>query len=311
MAAGFAWVLNLDADVELAAIASGIAGPRAPYTPNRQVREAMGTFAPRLAASLLDPHEDLLIDESSPSEVAQGRVGRAFCPTPRALRLLRRAGAEPEPHPPCDVLVRVNARAFASSLGTTLPGAAFVATEAEARARIASPPRSEMADAWRIKHNFGMTGRGQRVVVPGRLSDADAAFVLAGLAQGGVQIEPDVAIVDELAIHGLLSESGALSLGPVVKQRCDGRGAWISTEALPPELAPAELRPEAERVASALTAAGYFGPFGIDAYTYRARRGRATSTAPIVLPTLLQPRSEINARFTMGFSVTWPHFRRR
>jgi hypothetical protein len=200
------------------------------------------------------------------------------------------------------VLVRVNARAFASSLGPTLPGAAFVTLEAEAQAQLATPPPPDLSDAWRIKRNFGMTGRGQRVVVPSRQTEADMAFVRAGLGEGGVQIEPDVAIVDELAIHGLLAPNGALAVGPVVKQRCDARGAWVSSERMPPEQAPSELRREAERVAAALTAAGYFGPFGVDAYTYRSRREPAVA---------LQPRSEINARFTMGFTVTWDLLRGR
>jgi hypothetical protein len=297
---GFAWVLNLDADVELAAIASGAAGARAAYAPTRTVREAMRAFVPGLATSLLDPEQDLLVDEDSPPGSARGKVGRAFCPTPRALRLLRRAGAEPEAHPECDVLVRVNARAFASSLGTTLPGAAFVANEAQARARLAAPPPDDLSHAWRIKRNFGMAGRGQRVVVPSRLTEADMAFVRAGLAEGGVQIEPDVAIVDELAIHGMLAPGGALTLGPVVKQRCDARGAWLSTERMPTGQTPYELGPEAERVAAALTAAGYFGPFGVDAFTYRSHHDASIA---------LQPRSEINARFTMGFAVTWEQLR--
>ena len=44
-------------------------------------------------------------------------------------------------------------------------------------------------------------------------------------------------------------------------------------------------------------AAGYFGPFGVDAYTYRDRLARATCD-------LLQPRSEVNARYSMGFALT-------
>jgi hypothetical protein len=303
MAAGFAWVLNLDADVELAAIASGAAGARAAYAPRRGVREAMRAFAPGLARVLLDPELDLLVDDDSPPGIARGKAGRAFCPTPRALRLLRRAGAEPEAHPPCDVLVRVNARAFASSLGTTLPGAAFVRHEAEARAKLATPPPPERSTAWRIKRNFGMAGRGQRVVDPAGPTEADLAFVRAGLREGGVQIEPDVAIVDEFAIHGVIGQGGDVTLGPTVKQRCDTQGAWVSSELASPEQAPPELPREAERVAAALTASRYFGPFGVDAYTYRRHGGDALIA--------LQPRSEINARFTMGFAVSWPRLRGR
>jgi hypothetical protein len=46
------------------------------------------------------------------------------------------------------------------------------------------------------------------------------------------------------------------------------------------------------RVAAALLQAGYFGPFGIDAFRYELG-GR----------TKLQPRCEINARYTMGFAI--------
>ena len=53
------------------------------------------------------------------------------------------------------------------------------------------------------------------------------------------------------------------------------------------------MRVERERVASALRQAGYFGPFGIDGYTYRGPGGAVC----------LQPRSEINARYSMGFAV--------
>jgi hypothetical protein len=292
MAARFAWVLNLDADVELAAIASGAAGARTGYSPKQSVLDAMRVFVPKLAASLLDPENDLLVDENSPPMSARGLIGRAFCPTPRALRLLRRAGAEPEAHPHCDAILRVNSRAFCSSLGRTLPGATFVTTEDESRALLSSAPPNEVANAWRVKRNFGMTGRGQRVVDPAKLGDPDFAFVRAGLSEGGVQIEPNVKIISEFAIHGMLAANGALVLGPVVKQNCDARGAWISSESLAAPEAPAELVEEAGRVAAALIAAKYFGPFGVDAFAFQNGGGVA-----------LQPRSEINARYTMGFAA--------
>jgi hypothetical protein len=304
VAARFAWVLNLDADVELAAIASGAAGARTGYTPKRGVRDAMRMFAPKVAASLLEPGEDLLVDEDSPPLLARGLVGRAFCPTPRALRLLRRAGAEPEPHPECDVLLRVNSRAFASSLGTTLPGAAFARDEGEVRAHLATPPPPLLAEAWRVKRNFGMTGRGQRIIASSGPTEQDLAFLRAGLSEGGVQIEPNVAIAAEFAVHGLVEPSGALTLGPVVQQRCDSRGAWISSERIAAEAAPPGLAAEAVRVAAALSSARYFGPFGVDAYTYLVRRGPGEAKSGSEPTTLLQQlRSEINARYTMGFAV--------
>jgi hypothetical protein len=302
MAARRAWVLNLDADVELAALGGVAAGSGGGgYTPSRSAIEAMRTFVPVLAASLVGP-EDMLVDESTPPLAARGLSGFAFCPTPRAIAILRRAGAEPSPHPRVDVLRRVNSRAFAASLGMTMPQAAFVEDLDVARKMFGVAP--DVGEVWRVKRAFGMAGRGQRLVTPGRVTEPDLAFVGAGLAEGGVQIEPNVVIVNEYAIHGMLADDGSLELGALVEQRCDARGAWIATERLSEEAAGTEaarelastLGDEASRVAAALASAKYFGPFGIDAYTYRDREGTVH----------LQPRSEINARYTMGYAVGKP-----
>jgi hypothetical protein len=149
-----------------------------------------------------------------------------------------------------------------------------------------------------VKHACGMTGRNQRVIDPGRATADDEAFVVRGLAQGGVQIEPNVTIVDELSVHGMLGRDGSLRRGTLTRQRCTPRGAWLSTERLPDD-DPLQSRwgsilaAELDRVAEALRAADYFGPFGIDAFTYRGAEGLVR----------LQPLSEINARYSMGFAV--------
>lgn len=283
----FAWVLNLDADLELAA-------PEG-YTPRQSVRGATAAFVPLLAQSLLGP-DDLLVDESTATGAARGFTGRAFCPTPRALALLRRAGAALDPVPPADVLRRVNCRAFAASLGVTLPSAAFVTSLDAARAKLAETPA--IGADWRLKRAFGMTGRGQRVVRSGQASEADLAFVRAGMSEGGVQIEPNVNIVTEYAIHSMLGQDRSLSVGALVRQRCDARGSWLASEAISsPSAAESEIAvrlvEEANAVAVALAEAGYFGPFGIDAYTYLGAEGALR----------LQPRSEINARYSMGFAL--------
>jgi len=291
MAARVAWVLNLDADLELGAASS--------YEPRRSVRVAMGPHVARLAAALLDPGDLLLGDPPSPG-VARGLVGRAFCPTPRALAQLRRAGAEPERSPPVEVLRRVNSRAFASGLGATLPGAAFVTTLAEAEDVLASEPWE--GGAWRLKHAFGMAGRNQRVAASPRPDSADRQFLRAGLAHGGVQIEPNVAVVAEYAMHGMLAPDGSLAVGRLVRQRCDARGAWLATESLESGATEVHgfvrdgIEAEVRGVGRALSEAGYFGPYGVDAYCYRSRSGELR----------LQPRSEINARYSMGFSTGFP-----
>jgi hypothetical protein len=285
-----AWVLNLDADLELAA------GDR--YSPTQAVRAAMTDHVERLAVSLLAPG-DVLVDERSPPGIAEGLVGRAFCPTSRAVALLVRAGARPDPHPSHEVLRSVNGRAFCAALGQTLPEAVFARDLDTAVAVLSRPP--SVAKQWRVKRAFGMAGRGQRLVAAGPPSEADTSFLRSSIAGGGgVQIEPSVDIVRELGIHGRVERDGSLRLGHLVVQDCDAYGQWLATtladvdviERLHPG-APDAITSEARRVASSLTVAGYFGPFGVDAFVFRDLAG-----APH-----LQPRSEINARYSMGFAV--------
>jgi hypothetical protein len=264
------------------------------------VLAAMRPHVARLAAALLGP-EDLLVDEATPPLAAQGLEGRAFSPTPRARALLRHAGATLPPAPDVAVLRRVNGRAFAASLGAALPDAAFVTTMEELAARLARAPEPAGIGArWRVKRAWGMAGRGQRILAPGTSesrSAGDREFLRAGLAEGGVQVEPDVTIEIEYAQHGVLEPSGGLRVGALVRQRCDARGAWLSTEAIDDAAAHGEvaarLGDELRRVARALHEAGYFGPFGLDAFTYRDLAGALA----------LQPRSEINARYSMGFAI--------
>jgi hypothetical protein len=311
-----AWVLNLDADLELAA------GPG--YAPTRKLLETMRPRAAWLAERLLPSGDVWLRDDAWPE--VRGLAGRAFCPTPRALATMRRAGVVPEPHPSVEVLRRVNGRGFCHALGPTLPGAAFVRDLDEALAILASEPPE--GDGWRVKRAFGMAGRNQRV------ARGDLAFLPAWLDDGAM-LEPNVAIVAEYARHAMLEPSGAWTMGRLVRQRCDAQGQWLSTEpvlgleihtgvdaeadaadARVPDDArvPAAatgasgeaalgtfreaavakaLEAEVRRVALALHEVGYFGPFGVDAFTYRARDGSIR----------LQPRSEINARYSMGFAV--------
>jgi len=268
-----AWVLNLDADLELAEERS--------YTPRAAVLRAVAESLPS-ARALLGP-EDVLVDDVR----ARGRVGRAFCPTRNALAALVAAGVTPEPHPSHAVLRRVNDRAFCASLGQTM-GGTFVRSVDEALAWLASRP--PVGEAWRAKRAFGMAGRGQWRFRPGGASSsADFAF-LRSAAPGGLQIEPDVSLVRELSRHGWLAPSGDLRLGRLVEQTCDAHGRWRSSRPAGDDV-PGVTR-ELERVAEALHAAGYFGPFGVDAFFYRS--GSAIE---------LQPRSEINARYSMGFAV--------
>jgi hypothetical protein len=83
-----------------------------------------------------------------------------------------------------------------------------------------------------------------------------------------------------------------------VEQQCDARGAWLATCPFAPSNEHEQrialvMHEQAELVAAALARAGYFGPFGVDAFSYRAPDGTRA----------IQPRSEINARYGMGYAV--------
>ena len=277
MAARFAWVLNLDADLELAH-GEG-------YTPTASVRAPRRRSRNVFAASLVGA-DDFVVDGSEREGAARGLIGRAFCPTPRAIAMLVRAGAEPEPHPSFEVLRRVNSRAFAASLGQTMPKAAFVTNMEEAREILRGDPAP--GHGWRIKRAFGMSGRFHRIV-DREPHDENIAFLQKWIDEAGVQIEPNVKIEREYAQHGFIT-NGAVRLGALTEQRTDASGAWIATELAigAPSAIALEIERETERAGRALANARYFGPFNVDAFEYDGT---------------LRARSEVNARYSLGFAI--------
>jgi hypothetical protein len=82
-------------------------------------------------------------------------------------------------------------------------------------------------------------------------------------------------------------------------QQVSERGVFRGVRLVEPgEISDAErgaLQERAELTSKSLIRAGYFGPFGIDAYRYEGDGGSGFCAL-----------SEINARYTMGFSVGFP-----
>jgi hypothetical protein len=71
-------------------------------------------------------------------------------------------------------------------------------------------------------------------------------------------------------------------------------GRFLGMQADAPDLHDDEygaLVGELRRVGTALTNAGYFGPFGIDGFRYVGPEGQDA----------FNPRCEVNPRFTMGY----------
>ena len=277
-----AWVFNLDAEDELA-------HPGA-HTPTTTMLARIETLLPRLSA-LISPGDQVLFPASGET-LKPGLVGRAWCPTRWALAQMERAGVEIPDVPNMEVLRTVNHRRFNHQLGQTLPGAGYAANERELETLL-----SPSHDTWLLKRPFGYAGRGRRKLRSSARLPADQSWIEASLRSGeGLQVEPWVERVFDCALHGWLESTGEATLGEPTLQEVDDTGAWQSSRlAHEGELTTLELdrlTTEAHRAAQALHAAGYFGPFGLDAYRYGAND--------------FQPRSEINARYSMGFAVGFP-----
>jgi hypothetical protein len=199
----------------------------------------------------------------------------------------------------------VNHRRFAHELGQSLPAAGFAMNASELAMLLAATlePFSEER-CWLIKRPLGYAGRGRKKLRPGEISAADQSWLEASLRTGdGLQVEPWVRRELDCALHGWLGEDGSCVFGQPTLQEVDATGAWQSTLVAPSGVISTEeleqLTLEAQRTAQALLAAGYFGPFGLDAFRWRSPDGRIH----------FQPRSEVNARYSMGWAVGMGSFR--
>lgn len=288
-----AWVLNLDAEDELARGGA--------HTPTDVMAARIEGLLPRLRGLVREGDQVVWPGHEA---VEKGLFGRAWCLTRWARTKLEQAGVRTPRGPAVEVLRRVNHRRFAHELGQALPTAGWAATMELLHAFITNDALKEVSveRCWLIKRPFGYAGRGRRMLRPGQLTAADQAWLDASLRDGdGLQVEPLVARELDCALHGWLSEDGRCTFGQPTLQRLDTTGAWQATE-LAPLLTQTELHlltTEAERTAAALHAAGYFGPFGLDAFRWRAPDGQLH----------FQPRSEVNARYSMGWAVGMGDFR--
>jgi phosphoribosylaminoimidazole carboxylase (NCAIR synthetase) len=269
--------MNLDAEEELESPVGYNVGARTAASVAKLLGAARALIAPG----------DVIVDHDGPVD-GRGRVGKAWCPTPSAVRRLARTGAETGEVPSLAVLQRANHRRLCFEMGATLPGTVLCEAGAEALDVLL---RRRSHGPFIVKRAFGYAGRGRRRI-HGEPTADDRRWLLSRRSAVGLLVEPEVEVHRELCLHGLLLPSGHATFGRICVQECDRRHAWLgTTPALDLDPAVAQrLRLEGEAVASRLHAIGYFGPFGIDAYEYM-RDGELR----------LNPRSEINARYTMGY----------
>lgn len=291
-----AWVLNLDAEDELARGGA--------HTPTDVMKARIEGLLPRLRG-LIGPQDVVLWPGGAPLE--RGLWGRAWCPTRWARTQLEQAGLRVPLAPSVEVLRRVNHRLFAHALGQALPGAGWAANAEQLSSLLAATDalrQVSVEQSWLMKRPLGYAGRGRKKLRPGALTGADQAWLDASLRDGdGLQIEPLVARELDCALHGWLAEDGQCTFGQPTVQHLDDTGAWQSTElAAPGTLMESELAAlgrAGRQTADALHAEGYFGPFGLDAFRWRAPDGQLH----------FQPRSEVNARYSMGWATGMGAFR--
>jgi hypothetical protein len=284
----YAWVLNLDAELELSRGRPG-------YVAQRKLTAQLTVHGASSRALLGEA--DILLDDLTPAAMAElprtELVGRAWCPTPLALQKMRQLGIEPEPHPSAVVLRRVNHRLFAHELGGGLPEQTYVRARAELLARVGDYGRR-----WLLKRPLSFAGRGQLRII-GPLTEKQWTWVDLSFKRDGLIVEPLVTPTLELSLHGFLQRAGSFELGRVCAQAVTDRGTFQAVRLAGAEELTAveqdELFARTTTVARALHAAGYFGPFGVDAYRYQLD-GRTGFCA----------LSEINARYTLGFVTGFP-----
>ena len=308
MATRIAWLLNLDAERELRILRARGPAPfdasarfDAPerYVPSPAIEARSVGLRARL--SLLLAAEDRLIGRDLAADLERCERALAFCPTPSALARIARAGLAPPPAPPLAVLVQVNRRAFAAELGQTLPGARYVRTMEELIVTLRVP---QLTDVWLLKRDFSFAGRERRRVYGSMLDAPTLGFVRRSFARHeGLQVEPWLPHQEDFAQHGYVLADGRVLLGPALRQHCNEQGGWLASEPLPDgalsERELAALEASARVSGEALARAGYHGPFGVDGYRYphpETDADRQAGAAPC-----FQPRSELNARFSMGY----------
>jgi hypothetical protein len=273
-----AFVLNLDAEHELEA------GAR--WT----IPTALAQRLDAIAHEARLPEGAVLVHPGA--AIPEGTEARLWCPTPRAIASARRAGLVVQEAPSVEVIRRVNERGFAAQLSRGELEPTGIATRLEQVIDFVAQPSP--TGRWRLKKGLGASGRGQRTVSSGPLSIEDCSWVTRALRFAPLYLEPEIAIEKELCVYGWARLDRGVELTGLRAQTTDGHGRFLRSGRIDADdcLGFAEpLQAAAERVGHALLAAGYHGPFGIDAYVHRTERGAR----------VLRSISEINARYCMGW----------
>lgn len=295
-----AYLANLDFEAELAA-------PE-PYRANEKQRALRQDWA-WVGFLLAEPGEAVVCakgaDETRAALSALGlEPPPALSAPPKGRSPLRLWGVTPSlrarsslalPEP--TAVRRCHSKLFAQELserlGLALDGSAALRSSAEV-----SPALKRFAPdrPWVMKRAFSMAGRGALRGRGPRLSSSQEGWLARALREGGLVIQPWLSRRWDGSILGRIAADGRVDGLAITAQLIRGQtylgtriGAWQRSQAVFSSTAASALEEAGARVAEALAAEGYFGPFGVDAMI--------TKEAGLV------PIVEINARATMGHAA--------
>jgi len=292
------WVINPDAEQELLhhrlRPGSPYQAPASLYKATHDMSHKFRHLTEQDALIMADYSRGATLCDAPPREVS------CWCPTANLRQLVERCWGLTLRAPSMDVLAQCNDKLLVSTFTSCLEERAPVQSVAELDALILER-RWGSGDAQsksvgdgaratvRLKRRFGQAGRGQRRVNE-FLSADDRRFIKDSQKWGGLIVEPELDVVNNLSIHGVVSPAGLLTGAPCSFQT-DRFSSPNSTLVVVDESSSSrtdELRRVAEDVAATLEHLGYFGPFGLDFIVTQA--GRLALV-------------DINARFTLGFST--------
>lgn len=271
-----AWVLNLEADDERAR-AKG-------WTPPRALLATIDAQAQRLVGTLVTG-DDVVIARGDTRTLGREFTGEAWSPTPRALAMMKAAGVAVPEVPSREVLDFVCSREFAQGLRRREPHERMVSSVEDDR--IEDGPT-------RVSLSYTCAGRGHWLCETAEQRREVIARALS--KHGRVFVAERVEVLEDFALHGWVGRDRSVRLGQPTAQRVDPRtSAWREshTDAALTERERDALYEHGVDAAEALGRAGYWGPFGIDAFRYRSKDGVVRFC----------PRCELNARYTMGLAI--------
>jgi len=247
---------------------------------------------------------DVVVDgvQESQGALPRGATPRAWCPTPRARAAMARVGLE-LPGPSVEALIAANSRETFAALDP-LPGALVVTSQGALRAAVerAGLPRSgggvHGRAAWVLRRSLCSAGSGR--LIAEAWGEPAERWSRAALAEGPVEVQPLVDIVDEYSVHGFVDEGGGVRCGEPLRWRGPahedepGDEPGEQLRVVPPlsEAGYVRLVRSGAQVGEALVDLGYSGPFGVDAFRWRGADGAVS----------LQVATDINARLTFQFA---------